>query len=211
MAGVKGQVNRRGVERRREIVDAAIRLFGRGGSRGTSIAAIAAEAGVTPGNVLHHFGGKDALLLAVLKERTRRDQTIATVEHVLAGRGLDVLRRMMVWGEQNARDPGFTAAYIAAEAEGMDPDTVAGRYFRDRNGRVRAGIAAALRQGQAEGEVRAEIDADQVAAEVLAFLDGAALNWLVDPERLSIEALYRSFLNRFIVMLAVDPEPPLIP
>lgn len=210
MAGVKGQLNRRGVERRREIVDAAIRLFARGGARGTSVAAVAVEAGVTPGAVLHHFGSKDALLLAVLKERTRRDASIDTVDYVLAGRGLDVLRRMMTWGEANARDLGFTAAYIAAEAEGMDPDSTAGRYFRERNGRVRAGVAAALRAGQADGEVRAEVDAEAVAAEVLAFLDGAALTWTIDPERLSIADLYRAYLNRLIRALAVAPDPPLI-
>jgi len=40
---------------------AAVRLFGAGGFADTSVRAIAAEAGVSPGLVLHHFGSKEGL------------------------------------------------------------------------------------------------------------------------------------------------------
>ena len=45
---------------RARIRDAAIRRFGADGF-GASVRAIAAEAGVSPGLVIHHFGSKDAL------------------------------------------------------------------------------------------------------------------------------------------------------
>src|SRR5690625_261720 len=45
---------------RARIRDAAVNLFGRDGF-GASVRAIATEAGVSPGLVLHHFGSKDGL------------------------------------------------------------------------------------------------------------------------------------------------------
>lgn len=46
---------------RARIRDAAILRFGRDGYDATSVRAIAAEAGVSPALVIHHFGSKDAL------------------------------------------------------------------------------------------------------------------------------------------------------
>ena len=46
---------------RARIRDAAILLFGRNGFDATSVRAIATEAGVSPGLVIHHFGNKNGL------------------------------------------------------------------------------------------------------------------------------------------------------
>lgn len=65
------------------LVAAAIRLFGERGVKGTSLKAIAAEAGVSPALIVHHFGSKEGLqracdehLLEVV--RTNKQQVIAT-------------------------------------------------------------------------------------------------------------------------------------
>jgi len=50
--------NRTGSQR---ILEAAINLFGRNGVKGTSMRAIAEEAGVSQALVVHHFGSKDGL------------------------------------------------------------------------------------------------------------------------------------------------------
>ena len=47
---------------REALLDAAIRVVGRGGLRNLTYRAVAAEAGVTHGLVAHHFGSRDALL-----------------------------------------------------------------------------------------------------------------------------------------------------
>lgn len=49
---------------RAQIRDAALLLFGRDGYERTTVRAIAAEAGVSAGLVIHHFGGKEALRAA---------------------------------------------------------------------------------------------------------------------------------------------------
>jgi AcrR family transcriptional regulator len=56
---------------RARIRDAAIRRFGSDGF-GASVRAIAADAAVSPGLVMHHFGSKEGLVEAVYKEAVRR-------------------------------------------------------------------------------------------------------------------------------------------
>src|SRR4051812_19158559 len=65
--------SRRGQWRRDRILAATIRLVARNGGRGTSLAEIAREAGVTQQGLLHYFSSKDALLHAALDVRDQRD------------------------------------------------------------------------------------------------------------------------------------------
>ena len=53
---------------RKEISDAALKLFSHQGYRGTSIRDIAREAGVSTGNVYHHFPDKEAVFLALIDQ-----------------------------------------------------------------------------------------------------------------------------------------------
>lgn len=50
------------------ILQAALRLFSKQGYRGTSIREIAAEAGLSTGNVYHHFPDKEALFRTLLDQ-----------------------------------------------------------------------------------------------------------------------------------------------
>ncbi|MFC9557516.1 TetR/AcrR family transcriptional regulator [Rhodococcus sp. NPDC056960] len=49
------------------LLEATIRVVGRGGLRSLTYRAVAAEAGLTHGMVSHHFGSRDALIEAALK------------------------------------------------------------------------------------------------------------------------------------------------
>ncbi|MEW1644077.1 MULTISPECIES: TetR family transcriptional regulator [unclassified Streptomyces] len=53
-------------EGREALLDAAVRVVARGGLRGLTYRAVAEEAGVTHGLVVHHFGTRDALIEAAL-------------------------------------------------------------------------------------------------------------------------------------------------
>src|SRR3954462_11858088 len=67
------RASRKGTWRRGEILSATIRLVARNGGRGTSLAQIASEAGVTQQGLLHYFASKDDLLNAALDVRDERD------------------------------------------------------------------------------------------------------------------------------------------
>lgn len=68
---------------RERIVAAATDLFGRHGVRGTTVKAVAEQAGVSPALVIHHFGSKDGLRAAC--DRRLVEQVRATKLAAMSG------------------------------------------------------------------------------------------------------------------------------
>lgn len=201
MAGVKGQVQTRGTERRAAIVDAAVELFARSGYQGTSLGEIADRVGVSAPAILHHFGSKAGLLVAVLAEVDRRHLDSGAA--VFEPGGLETIRRLRRFAESMARAPQVSAIHLLLEAEHLHDDGPVGAFLRRRARAMRSMVATAITAGQETGEIRADVDPVAKAAEVVAYLDGAARSWLVDRE-LSIVDLYDSYLE---VVLADLPMP----
>ena len=75
---------RKGERRRRSLLDATLRLVGRGGTAVVTQRAVAAEAGVPPSAVLYYFASVDGLLVAALTSvndrYVARLDTLDTVE-----------------------------------------------------------------------------------------------------------------------------------
>jgi AcrR family transcriptional regulator len=74
---------------RDRILDAAMRLFGDNGFRGTSITAIETEAGLTPGagGIYHHFKSKEALLTAGIERQLGRLGALRDIRRIFSGLG----------------------------------------------------------------------------------------------------------------------------
>ncbi|GGY27171.1 TetR/AcrR family transcriptional regulator [Streptomyces djakartensis] len=196
MAGVKGQVQKRGVERRRAMVDAAIELFARQGVRGTGVAAIAERAGVTPSALIHHFGSKDALVRAVLEEADRRALERLSITEAAQ----PTLDEAFDWFIRDAEHTAATERALAAlhttlTAENLDPGSVLHTWFRDRGRALRAHLADLFTRAMADGSARAGLDPDALAAETAAFLEGAHLLWLLDPERVDLVSVHRGYFE----------------
>ena len=129
------------------IRDAAIRVFARDGYQAT-IRAIAAEADVAPGLVIHHFGSKDELrelcdahvTTLLLDDKTQGAATIASIADHFAGEDspplIDYVRRML-----NSDSAAATALF--------DRLTEATRRM--------------LRDQQAAGRIREDVDVEALA------------------------------------------------
>src|SRR5690242_19294740 len=97
--------NRRGpyaktARRRQEILRTAIEVFAEYGYHGSSVREIAARVGLSETGLTHHFGGKSALLAAVIEERDAED--------ALRWTRLGELRDLIA---QNAQRPGIVALF----------------------------------------------------------------------------------------------------
>ncbi|MDY7233220.1 TetR/AcrR family transcriptional regulator [Hyalangium rubrum] len=204
MAGRKGQVQKRGVERRRAIIDAAIRLFSQYGFRGTGFAAIAEQAGVTPSTVVHHFATKEILLQAVIEENDAR--VVARLAELGKNQTgvLRALEAMVHDARMSVEDPTVASLYIVIETENLSQDSEVRAFFLRRSRMIRKHLAELLREGIRTGEVRAGVDADAKAREIHAFVEGAHLQWLLDPEEIDLVALYRSYVDSLIPQLAAE-------
>jgi AcrR family transcriptional regulator len=91
---------------RTQLVEAALRLIGARGLKAATVRAVAAEAGVTPGLVVHHFGTKEALAAEVDALVTTRFTAALAVD-------------------TDAHSPDDAASAIAARLSrliGADPD-----------------------------------------------------------------------------------------
>ncbi|MQA88046.1 MAG: TetR family transcriptional regulator [Streptosporangiales bacterium] len=92
---------------RDRIIDAAMRLFGEHGYRGTSVASIEAAAGLTPGagGLYHHFASKEAVLTAGIERHLSRLDALR-----------DIRRLFLDLGDLRA-ELTVTARYLLAELD----------------------------------------------------------------------------------------------
>ena len=177
---------------RERVLRAALRAIATNGYRGSALAAIAADAGLTTAGLLHHFPSKEHLLVAVLAERDRLDGA----QFQLAGfQGLAALDRLAELVQHNAMVPGLVQAYTVLMGESVGEDHPAREWFRDRYPRRRANIAAALRAGIESGEIRSEVDCDAVAAQIIAMMDGLQVQWVLNPDQVDMAAVFANFIS----------------
>src|SRR5690606_33064440 len=135
-----------------------------------SLADVAERAGMTHAGVLHHFGSKDQLRLAVLAHRYVTD-----VEH-LEGRhisdGLELFEPLVRTAELNADRAGIVPAFTLLAAESATDAHPAKEYFLDRDRTLRVEIRAAWVSICSTDDPPAESDIDKATASIVAVMDG---------------------------------------
>lgn len=188
--------------RRAEIVDAATRIFAQGGYQGSAFATVAEEAGMTLPGLLRYFPRKVDLMIAVLEERDRRDR-VFFADAGKSWRGfLAALRKLAAYNETR---PQIVRAFSILNAESLAPGHPGHQFFQDRSAKLGSHLAGLLRDGQTAGGIRPEVDADQIAAQIFAFMDGLQIWWLRAPGSISMSGVFNDFLDRLereIVLMA---------
>lgn len=182
----------RSEDARQRLLDAALRALATKGYQGSSLAGIAAEAGMTTAGLLHHFPSKEQLLVAVLVERDRSD---GARYHLRDFQGLAALDRLVELVGYNAHVPGVVRAFTVLMGEAVADDHPAHEWFERRYPRRRDNIAAALRGGIESGEIRAEIDCEAIAAQIVAMMDGLQVQWLLDPGQVDLGAVFAHYIG----------------
>ncbi|MHA5051282.1 TetR/AcrR family transcriptional regulator [Streptomyces sp. SD15] len=175
----------RGEERRAEIVRAALEVIAERGYRGASMAAVAERVGLTQQGLLHYFPTKDALLVAVLRERDQWDS-------VPEGQWrLDLLGSL---AEYNAMRPGIVQTFSALLGESVTEGHPAREFFTRRYVTVRASMAQVLRAEYGE-RLPSGLTPERAAPLLVAVMDGLQFQWLLDPGSVDMPAAFRDFLT----------------
>jgi AcrR family transcriptional regulator len=183
----------KGRERREEILAAADAAFARRGFRGSSLATIAQDVGLSQPGLLHHFPSKEHLLLEVLRYREERGREYVASAVQEADSYADALLELCA---ANAETPGLVRLFAVLAAESVDDDHPAHELFRERYRDLRRSVGARFAGEQRAGRLAAHVDVDKLAPQVLAVLDGLQLQWLLDPEEVDMVDLFRDFLAR---------------
>lgn len=149
----------KGERTRRALLEAAIARFGRDGYRRTSLADITRDAGVSGTAPYAYFANKEELFIAAVDA----DAGPVIEEGLAALTGdvtLDHWRAPLIIGLLAALERHPLARRIVA---GLEPDYTVRLLTIPALDRLRTETARRLRAQQREGQVRADIDPDQIA------------------------------------------------
>lgn len=201
-AGARGrrQGYATGDARRARILNIALQEFGENGYRGTSLARIAERAELTQAGLLHHFRSKQDLLTAVLDLRDRMDgERLDLADHADGAEGaLDALADLVA---HNARQPGLVQLFTVLTGEAVTTDHPAHGWAQERYRVLTTSLTTSFRNGVQSGEIRADIDPEVCARQVLAMMDGLQLQWLLEPEHVDMAAVFREYVRGFLAQI----------
>lgn len=190
----------RGADRREQIIDQALASFAENGYHNSSIAEIAERCGLSQTGLLHYFPNKAALLAAVLDYRDRLDYDRLGMNQRL--RGKDALQQLVRVVEHNMHVPGLVQLFTVVTSEAVTSDHPARAWVVDRYRILETFLADALVGGITDGTFRPDIDAPAVARQITAMMDGLQLQWLLDPERVDMAALFRTYIDDLTTQLS---------
>lgn len=183
--------------RREAILQAAMAVFGSRGYHNGSLQEIADHAGMTHAGVLHHFGSKEQLLIALLEYRDEAD--VANLEGHHAPRGGEFLDHLVSTAKENTARSGIVQAYAVLAGEAVTEGHPAQEFFRTRLAGLRAMLVDAL--DEASEGVAAQENIERAAAAIIATMDGLQVQWLLDPEAVEMPQTVRMVIDALLERL----------
>jgi AcrR family transcriptional regulator len=186
-------------DRRRHLVETAMRLFTEGSYHGTTTAEIARAAGVSEPILYRHFASKRDLYLAALEhvwEKTREAWGRKLAEATDACAAVEAIGKEHV----SVRSPKLQLAELWVQALGeASEDPELKRHLRGHMREVHDFVADLIRRGQEQGAIAAERDADSEAWIMLAGgilgMVGRRVGLLDDKELQAIRAARLTWLR----------------
>lgn len=182
-------------ERRNEIIRAASRTFGTKGYQKGSLIDIAEQVGMTHAGVLHHFGTKEQLLIAVLKYRDVEDlETLGTSKMPA---GLDLFQHLVSTALRNSKREGLVQTYAVITGESVTDDHPARGFVTTRFTDLRVLIEDALRV--VCGPDMQDDICTNAATAIIGAMDGIQLQWLLDKDRVDLTEASRFAIEAILV------------
>jgi TetR/AcrR family fatty acid metabolism transcriptional regulator len=168
--------------RRAQIIDAAIATIAEVGYASTSLARIAARAGISTALVSYHFDGRDDLMLAVMATLNDRTDRAVTADTDRAPTYVAALRELITsmiryFGAHRTEVLAFGQLYSGAAPGSAVAERAAEDHRRGLNE-----LAQMFREGQAEWEYRS-FDVEVMATALMATLQSVPGELLADPSR----------------------------
>ncbi|WP_223691538.1 TetR/AcrR family transcriptional regulator [Leifsonia poae] len=194
----------RTLERRKAVLEAALAVFGAHGYNKGALAEIADQAGMTHAGVLHHFGTKEGLLVAVLRHRD--GEAVAGVAGRAQIEGPAFLGHLVDTAEENLKHRGVVQTYAVLSAESVTEGHPAQEYFRGRLAGLRLKVEGVMRDVVGpDADPKAVRDG---ANAVIAVMDGLQVQWLLDPNAVDMPATVQTVLDEIIDRLSTGTPAP---
>jgi TetR/AcrR family transcriptional regulator, repressor for uid operon len=165
-------------DRRSRILDAAERCFVRSGFHRTTMQDVAAEAGMSPGNLYRYFPSKDAIVIGL----TERDRSDVARDFATFDSGEDFMTSFVKLGrkhfEEEPREKAIMCLEIWAESA-RNPSFA--KVCAEFEQFVIARLTEVLGQAQARGEIPESVDPQAVARIISTLADGLFVRRAIAP------------------------------
>jgi TetR/AcrR family fatty acid metabolism transcriptional regulator len=162
-------------DKRKRILDAAVRVFARKGFHATRVSEVAKAAGVADGTIYLYFESKDALLVSLFEDRVERLLAFLDAELPRAQTASEKLRRVIelqLGLLESERDLAEVLTVILRQSTKLMKEHAAPKF----NAYIDV-IARVVADGQASGELRSDVAPRLVARAIFGALDGLAMTW----------------------------------
>jgi TetR/AcrR family transcriptional regulator, fatty acid metabolism regulator protein len=192
------------VDKRRQILDAAVTVFARQGFHATRVSDIADEAGVAYGLVYHYFNSKDQVLNELFLERW--SLLLAAIEESERTEGSHREKLGAVAGfifESYRHDPELMKVIIVEVTRAANSF---GRTHLEEIRRAYAGIAKIVADGQAADEFRSDIDPRFASQAFYGAVEQLLTEWIFDDVEVA-EARFDEARNLLVTTICDGLEP----
>ena len=182
---------------RQKLLERAFEEIHRNGFRSASLDSILADAGVTKGALYHHFDNKAELGYAVVEEVVRpwmeeRWRAVIEADNPIDA-AIETIRERLKARSEVALTLGCPFNNLCQEMSSLDEG------FRQRLNAIlddwREATAAALRRGQKNGTVCADVDARAAATFVISSIEGCVGMAKASQSREFLEAGFRGLVE----------------
>ncbi len=162
-------------EKRKLILDAAIRVFARSGYHGSRVGDIAEEAGVAHGLLYHYFSSKEQVLQTVFRENwgelLERFHAVEAADESAGGK-LEGIAKILLRTWRN--DPDLVTVMVREVARSPQLQAQV-----DEVREAFAIVQRVIEQGQAEGAFRGDVDARLASWVVYGGLEEVLTGWVL--------------------------------
>ncbi|MBE9115908.1 TetR/AcrR family transcriptional regulator [Lusitaniella coriacea LEGE 07157] len=166
-------------QKRLEIVEAALQVFGRKGYQGSRMSDIAQEAGIGKGTIYEYFNSKDELILAIFEGLTWEYEQLLNqlaessqppLEAIL-GSLTQLLEEVDEYADLTPVCLELWGSRLLSESLGLREK------MSDWFERLSAAYARLIVKGQQKGTIHPEIDAKALARTLVSMIDGILLHY----------------------------------
>jgi AcrR family transcriptional regulator len=189
-------------ERKRQILEAATRVFARLGFNKATMDDIVAESGLSKGALYWYFKSKDEIIIAILDGFFNEELGALQAMDSLEGSAKDIL---MEFTERTVADIQAMMSlmpilfdFYALALRQMEVQTIFGNYLRN----YIDVLAPIIQRGVDQREFR-PVDAQETAIAMAAIFEGTILLWGYDPEIIDLPRHMKSSIHLLLEGLEI--------
>jgi len=167
-------------------------MFAERGFTNVSVADVASAVGITTAGLLHHFGTKNALLIAVLQEREARNEEL---DKELRAEGKDWLETYVARLEHNEEQLALVQLFALLSAESIAAQHPAHDWFVERYRVLAETSARELTALLDPAKLPSGVTVTTVSQWLIGLADGLRLQQLLNPGSIDRHESVRTFVG----------------